>query len=764
MLQPPKEKKSKKEKLAEKKAAAKAAAAAAAAEEEERQRVAEIARKQREAEDAVLAAEEAERVAAADAVLASQVQAQEGFEFARAEELSIHRTHDQEAYEWQRFSSCCARPDPREERQVLGYESQIAETVSPSLSDALDTAENHELIVRELELYRDWALGEGKTPSAEALEKCRRHVRALTETTMDRASAHLLHTADKHQNEDGEILVHRVRDEFKYALWMNHVKNPRFKAIHVPDFDDLCLELPKELSMVTIAIRAFHRTYCEFESFDEVEAGSAKPEAAQNTEAEETTEPEPSPDGAPLGEPAEPATEENEKENAEPGQTETEIAETKPKPEPDVVDAETKTTEETTGGTPVEETTELTPSTDAVVDPVKKEKKPLGPVESIGGVLTLDLLTLPPLPEVANEWTMRLVTPLTTDVRRVPYPIPTTGNEPNFDIVDLFAPPVTVSYRLSPDLVLSDGEPVVGWWDASNKRWRTDGVTDVRVENGVLTYSTVKLGHLSLLQSRHEYLPYTSWSVRPSASGDACVVTVVPSGNERFAGAGVEMEVGEGYCALRSVPVSELETLVGLKMRARELLASLAERGVHLTPEDRNCFSAGKVVKEKEVESAFCKDVATLAPSFAVAMSNFNGDVGASDALVRVAEVHDFDLVSGEDVFKTFTRERDGAVLSLLRKAKGIALVDARHRLGALSKEIEAHAADGRDNVGAAAVRARREFEPPLVPLTYHATAVTFAENIGATANSMRRIKQAPVVFTETLAGVLGLMRVCTFG
>ena len=97
------------------------------------------------------------------------------------------------------------------------------------------------------------------------------------------------------------------------------------------------------------------------------------------------------------------------------------------------------------------------------------------------------------------------------------------------------SPPVTVSYRLSPDLVLSDGEPVVGWWDASNKRWRTDGVTDVRVENGVLTYSTVKLGHLSLLQSRHEYLPYTSWSVRPSASGDACVVTVVPSGNERFA-------------------------------------------------------------------------------------------------------------------------------------------------------------------------------------------------------------------------------------
>ena len=34
--------------------------------------------------------------------------------------------------------------------------------VAPSLSDALDTAESHELIVREAELYRDWALSEGK--------------------------------------------------------------------------------------------------------------------------------------------------------------------------------------------------------------------------------------------------------------------------------------------------------------------------------------------------------------------------------------------------------------------------------------------------------------------------------------------------------------------------------------------------------------------------------------------------------------------------
>ena len=85
---------------------------------------------------------------------------------------------------------------------------------------------------------------------------------------------------------------------------------------------------------------------------------------------------------------------------------------------------------------------------------------------------------------------------------------------------------------------------------------------------------------------------------------------------------------------------------------------------------------------------------------------------GSQDALVRVAEVNDFDLVSGEDVFKIFQREREGVVLSLLRKTKGIAVVDARHKLGVLSRSIETHMAEGRDNTGAAAVRAARRALP----------------------------------------------------
>ena len=245
----------------------------------------------------------------------------------------------------------------------------------------------------------------------------------------------------------------------------------------------------------------------------------------------------------------------------------------------------------------------------------------------------MDLLTLPPLPEVANDWTLRAVTPLTANVRRVPYPIPATGSAPkSFDSVDLDAPPVTVSYRLSEDLVLSDPEPA--WVGGTSRRaMTTDGGATARRKRRVDVHD-VKLGHLSLLQSRSEYIPYTSWGVRPSASGEACVVSIVP-GNDRFEGAGLEIEVGAGWCALRSVPVLELETLVGKKLRAREILARLAERGVRITPDDRSCASVGKIPKDEKLELEFCRDVATLAPSFAVASCKFNGDVGSQDASRR---------------------------------------------------------------------------------------------------------------------------------
>ena len=86
--------------------------------------------------------------------------------------------------------------------------------------------------------------------------------------------------------------------------------------------------------MATIAMRAFHRAYCEFESFEEVEEAEGKMPAAETPE--ETAEPETAPDDVPHDETGEAANDENEKENMEQNaqpEKETESAEVKHEPE-----------------------------------------------------------------------------------------------------------------------------------------------------------------------------------------------------------------------------------------------------------------------------------------------------------------------------------------------------------------------------------------------------------------------------------------------
>ena len=638
------------------KEAERVAALEAAAAEEERLRLEEIERKKREAEDAVFEVEEAERVVAAEAELAAQTDEFVAFEAQQADHLARLRDEEKVAYDWERFSACCARPDPREEKEMLAYETSVLEGDPTSLGAALDVAQDHELIIREAELYRDWTLAEGRSDEANALAACGGRVRALTDVVVDRATAYLLHTADKHQNEDGEIMIHDARPGFKYALWLNHVKNPRFKAIEVPELGNLTLELPKPVVLATVGVRAFHK------------------------------------------------------------------------------------------------------SSDALdVNPAEVDV-------SVGGTLTLDLLTLPPLPEVARGWTMRPVTPMARQIKRLPYPIPAAGaEEESANEVDVDAPPVVVSLELPKTVLLAEAKPRVGWWDSAESRWRTEGVTGVSVVGRRLKFSSVKFARLSLPQSRVAMLPYQSWRVSPSADGETCVLSVKP-GNPRFADGGIDIEAGDGWCRLVGSGVDELSSLMGEKMRPRALLDRLAACGARLSPNDADAERVGVTRKDERLELECCKDVALMAPSFAVASCRWNRDVGAEDALARFAEVVDYDLISPEDLDKIFLRERDGTVKTLLRKTKGVTVVDARHRHGELSRSARVHMEDGRERTGAAAVRARMEgFDAPIPPAEYRLTARTLVA-AAATETSARRMAEAAPAFTDTVTTLLSLTRVFTFG
>ena len=121
-------------------------------------------------------------MAAADAKLASQAEAAALVDAAHAEELAHLRRAEREAYEWDRFASCCSRLDPRDPRAMLAYETAARASTDSGLSlgGALDLACEHERIIAEAEVYREWALAEGAVEEAEALAACRGRMRALT--------------------------------------------------------------------------------------------------------------------------------------------------------------------------------------------------------------------------------------------------------------------------------------------------------------------------------------------------------------------------------------------------------------------------------------------------------------------------------------------------------------------------------------------------------------------------------------------------------
>ena len=136
---------------------------------------------------------------------------------------------------------------------------------------------------------------------------------------------------------------------------------------------------------------------------------------------------------------------------------------------------------------------------------------------AVGGVFTVDLLALPPQPKKVSGWTLRQVTPLASCLSKLPYPIPPAGGDiPAANAAA--APPMGLTFPLPSNVVVLDAaSPEVGWWDAEETEWKTDGVTDVSYDAAthMVSFQTNKLTSLALITSRIKLLPYASWLWRP---------------------------------------------------------------------------------------------------------------------------------------------------------------------------------------------------------------------------------------------------------
>ena len=75
---------------------------------------------------------------------------------------------------------------------------------------------------------------------------------------------------------------------------------------------------------------------------------------------------------------------------------------------------------------------------------------------AVGGVLYVDLLTMPPPAKKVRQWTLRQVTPLAHAVVRIPYPIPPAGADPATYRSEEEVMPLGFTFPFTPDIMVLD--------------------------------------------------------------------------------------------------------------------------------------------------------------------------------------------------------------------------------------------------------------------------------------------------------------------
>ena len=130
---------------------------------------------------------------------------------------------------------------------------------------------------------------------------------------------------------------------------------------------------------------------------------------------------------------------------------------------------------------------------------------------ALGGVLSLELLTLPPPTKKVKGWTLRQVTALCTTVHRQPYPLPSSAGDANSAPMSNTAQPLRVTYVVPTSVLVPDAAHQVGWFDPEAQAWKTDGVSDISFnpDSRALSFLTQRLTSLALLQVLCHSRPHT---------------------------------------------------------------------------------------------------------------------------------------------------------------------------------------------------------------------------------------------------------------
>jgi cancer susceptibility candidate protein 1 len=198
-------------------------------------------------------------------------------------------------------------------------------------------------------------------------------------------------------------------------------------------------------------------------------------------------------------------------------------------------------------------------------------------------------------------------------------------------------PPLRVTMAVPEDASVGPN-PQVGWWNEGRKEWDTDGISEVAFDPDTrrLTFASVRMTALSLVQSRIVSLPYKTWVIRPLSANSASitVATAVDS---------VELLVTDSAVRLVAPRSASIEASHPQGMAPGLLLKTLQSYGLNLSPSPSDAaLIRGLVPKDKVMEAYACKEIASIAPGFAVTHSCHNQRLPDTNIAVRTRHCTDY--------------------------------------------------------------------------------------------------------------------------
>ena len=367
---------------------------------------------------------------------------------------------------------------------------------------------------------------------------------------------------------------------------------------------------------------------------------------------------------------------------------------------------------------------------------------------TLGGVFTVELLSLPPGATKVKGWTMRLVSEQSRTISRMQYPMPNPdGSAPSAGS----APPLRLSFEVGSSVIMAEGAaPKVGYWDSevrppqppeppqpaerschsrqsgASRAAETDqsrahsravrrararvvcGVRDVcararalrspssaaaatsfffgplpfapgplpfalgplrfapgpprvwqaeawkeddcvwdveyQAETRTVSFFTIRLASLALLQPSYLEFPYKAWlfSPRGPKSGTLHLVT------QRFT---FHFDLSAAGVTLRAPRLDQLAALLDTPMAATTLLLRLRSCGINLCPRDADAACLDRVhPKEAHLEAACHEALMPLLPRYQLAASRWNLSRGAAKFMVRLSAMAEpMALADGSD-------------------------------------------------------------------------------------------------------------------